>query len=177
MRDRTGRGGRVPAVGRAFEDYLMRRSHVIASITVFVLSASVAAAEPVAYPAKGQSSDQQNRDEYECHQWAQKETGVDPVAVAEQATTSSVGSPRWVRIFRMTTGSSMVATTRMRPPHRAQANTSTANMWRNRSGRDQVRRAAGGPPRLWRRSAVDPPPGLDDPARSDVPRPSHGPGR
>jgi hypothetical protein len=70
----------------------MRRSHVIASITAFVLSASVAAAEPVAYPAKGQSSDQQNRDEYECHQWAQKETGVDPVAVAEQATTSSSGS-------------------------------------------------------------------------------------
>src|SRR5262245_25804708 len=89
MRDRTGRGGRVPAVGRAFEDYLMRRSHVIASITVFVLSASVAAAEPVAYPAKGQSSDQQNRDEYECHQWAQKETGVDPVAVAEQATSTA----------------------------------------------------------------------------------------
>ena len=67
----------------------MHRCHAIASITALVLSASAAIAEPVAYPAKGQSSDQQNRDEYECHQWAQNETGVDPVALAEQATASS----------------------------------------------------------------------------------------
>jgi len=62
-------------------------------MVVALLSASVAGAEPVAYPTKGQSSDQQNRDEYECHAWAQKETGVDPVALAEQATKpSSSGS-------------------------------------------------------------------------------------
>jgi len=36
--------------------------------------------------------------------------------------------PEVVRILRMTTGSSMVATTRMRPPHRAHANTSTPNV-------------------------------------------------
>jgi hypothetical protein len=51
-----------------------------------------------------------------------------------------VSSPRWVRIFRMTTGSSMVATTRMRPPHRRQASTSTANVWRK-----QVRPRPGAP--------------------------------
>ena len=62
-------------------------------MVVALLSASVAAAEPVAYPTKGQSSDQQNRDEYECHESAQKETGVDPVALAEQTTApSSSGS-------------------------------------------------------------------------------------
>ena len=71
----------------------MRCSHLILSIMAGLLSASVAGAEPVAYPAKGQSSDQQNRDEYECHESAQKETGVDPVALAEQATApSSSGS-------------------------------------------------------------------------------------
>ena len=71
----------------------MRGSHLIMSIMAVLLSASVAAAEPVAYPAKGQSSDQQNRDEYECHESAQKETGVDPVALAEQTTApSSSGS-------------------------------------------------------------------------------------
>ena len=58
------------------------------TVAALVLSAGAAVAEPVAYPAKGQSFDQQNRDEYECHQWAQTETGVDPVAVAEQATGS-----------------------------------------------------------------------------------------
>jgi hypothetical protein len=70
----------------------MRGSYVV-WIVVALLSASVAGAEPVAYPMKGQSSDQQNRDEYECHQSAQKETGVDPVALAEQtAAASSSGS-------------------------------------------------------------------------------------
>ena len=71
----------------------MRRSSVIVSIVTALLSASVAAAEPVAYPTKGQSAEKQNRDEYECHEQAQKETGVDPVALAEQATApSSSGS-------------------------------------------------------------------------------------
>ena len=67
----------------------MRRSSVIVSIVTALLSASVAAAEPVAYPTKGQSAEKQNRDEYECHEQAQKETGVDPVAVAEQSMASS----------------------------------------------------------------------------------------
>jgi hypothetical protein len=70
----------------------MRGSYVV-WIVVALVSARVAGAEPVAYPMNGQSSDQQNRDEYECHQSAQKETGVDPVALAEQTTApSSSGS-------------------------------------------------------------------------------------
>ena len=70
----------------------MRRLLMVASIVALVSWANITAAEPVAYPTKGQSFDQQNRDEYECHQWAQKETGVDPVAVAEQATAASQSS-------------------------------------------------------------------------------------
>ncbi len=31
-----------------------------------------------AYPAKGQSSDQTDRDRYECHAWAVQQTGFDP---------------------------------------------------------------------------------------------------
>jgi len=72
----------------------MHRSHAIGSIAAFVLSASGVLAEPVAYPAQGQSSDQQNRDEYECHESAQQETGVDPVALAEQATASPTPLPQ-----------------------------------------------------------------------------------
>jgi hypothetical protein len=41
-------------------------------------------AEPVVYPSKGQSDAQRSKDELACHEWAQKETGVDPVALAEQ---------------------------------------------------------------------------------------------
>jgi hypothetical protein len=57
---------------------------------------------------------------------------------------TSVGSRRCVRIFRITTGSSMVATMRMRPPQRAHANTSTPNVCRLRSGHDHLRAAGGG---------------------------------
>ena len=69
----------------------MHGSYVV-WIVVALLSARVACAEPVAYPSKGQSSEQQNRDEYECHELAQKETGVDPVALAEQTTAASSSS-------------------------------------------------------------------------------------
>jgi hypothetical protein len=68
-----------------------------------------------------------------------------------------VESPRRVRIFRMTTGASMVATPRMRPPQRGQANTSTANVWRNSSGhgpphrRQRIVHGQGGDGRLTSR--------------------------
>jgi len=71
----------------------MRGSYVVWMV-VALLSARVAGAEPVAYPLKGQSADQQNRDEYECHEAAQKETGVDPVALAEQTTAPSTSGSK-----------------------------------------------------------------------------------
>ena len=37
-----------------------------------------ASAEPMIYPAKGQSQTQQDKDRYECHTWAVKQTGFDP---------------------------------------------------------------------------------------------------
>ena len=35
-------------------------------------------AEPLVYPTKGQSPEQQDRDHYDCHQWAVQQTGIDP---------------------------------------------------------------------------------------------------
>ena len=49
------------------------------------------AQKPVVYPAKGQSAEQQQKDQAECDTWAKQTTGVDPVAVA-QAPTSTQGS-------------------------------------------------------------------------------------
>jgi uncharacterized protein YcfJ len=40
----------------------------------------------VTYPAKGQSAQQQSKDEGECYAWAKQQTGIDPVAVAKQPT-------------------------------------------------------------------------------------------
>jgi hypothetical protein len=72
-------------------------------------------------------------------------TGSAPVGqVAGRWPGPRSATRRWVRIFRMTTGSSMVATTRMRSLHRAQASTSTANVRRNSSGHDHLRAAGGG---------------------------------
>jgi hypothetical protein len=74
----------------------------------------------------------------------------------------------------MTTGSSMVATTRIRRPHRGQANTSSANLWRRRSAHDHVRgpAAAGGPPWTWRVSGPDHRPDWWTAARSGALLPS-----
>ena len=41
-------------------------------------------AKPVIYPAKGQSAEQQQKDDGECYGWAKANTGIDPAAVASQ---------------------------------------------------------------------------------------------
>ncbi|WP_245891018.1 hypothetical protein [Stutzerimonas kunmingensis] len=43
----------------------------------------------IAYPAKGQSAEQQSRDRYECHIWAVSQSGFDP-ASARTAPAASV---------------------------------------------------------------------------------------
>jgi hypothetical protein len=43
-----------------------------------LLTGSSRAQDIYAYPAKGQSQAQQDRDRYECHSWAVKQTGFDP---------------------------------------------------------------------------------------------------
>jgi hypothetical protein len=42
------------------------------------------AAQQFAYPAKGQTADQQKKDEYECYQWATQQSGFDPQKAAQQ---------------------------------------------------------------------------------------------
>jgi len=49
-----------------------------------VVAAASAYSEVFVYPAKGQSQDQQGKDEYECSKWAKSQSGVDPSAPAEQ---------------------------------------------------------------------------------------------
>jgi len=51
---------------------------------------SLAGAQPYIYPNKGQSQAQQSKDEATCHQWAQEQTGVDPVELARQSSTGEV---------------------------------------------------------------------------------------
>jgi len=43
-------------------------------------------AEIHTYPAEGQNEEQQQRDQWACHQWAVEKTGVNPLAMAKQET-------------------------------------------------------------------------------------------
>lgn len=55
--------------------------------------------ELIIYPAAGQSTEQQDRDTFECHRWATSQTGFDPqreaqrAAQAQQQATNRVTSP------------------------------------------------------------------------------------
>jgi hypothetical protein len=46
-------------------------------------------AKPIAYPAKGQSAQQQQKDDGECSTWAKGNTGIDPAAVASAPPPAS----------------------------------------------------------------------------------------
>lgn len=46
-------------------------------------------AEMFVYPAKGQSQEQQSKDEYACHQWAVQQTGFDPAQQQPAASGKS----------------------------------------------------------------------------------------
>jgi hypothetical protein len=56
------------------------------------------AQQPIIYPAKGQSAEQQQKDQGECYVWAKQNTGVDPVAVAQgQANQPPPSGPQGER--------------------------------------------------------------------------------
>ena len=56
---------------------------------VLLEGAAVGAQDIYVYPTRNQSDEQTARDKEECHDWAVKQTGVDPVKVAEQAPEKS----------------------------------------------------------------------------------------
>ena len=51
----------------------------IALLFVVFLGSQVQAQEIMVYPAKGQSSDQMEKDKFECYSWAKGQTGFDPM--------------------------------------------------------------------------------------------------
>jgi hypothetical protein len=51
----------------------------IALLLAVFLSSQVQAQEIIVYPAKGQSSEQMEKDKFECYTWAKGQTGFDPM--------------------------------------------------------------------------------------------------
>ncbi len=71
----------------------MRRSLCVSSFVMALLAAPSAAplAQDIyAYPNKGQSQEQQQKDQFECFNWSKQQSGFDPMAVP----TASAPSPQ-----------------------------------------------------------------------------------
>lgn len=75
------------------------RRHTAFVFLAFAVSVIVAgsayAQQQYAFPQKGQSAEQQKKDEYECHSWAVKQTGFDPTAAQappQQAAQQPAGA-------------------------------------------------------------------------------------
>lgn len=68
---------------------MTRTRHCALMLTLGILCSGASAAAPVVYPAKGQTPQQQQADQGECHGWAVQNTGIDPAQVASQPVTAS----------------------------------------------------------------------------------------
>jgi len=55
---------------------------VMGGVGLWLVAAALAQQAPIYYPGKGQTHDQQSKDEGECYVWAKGNTGIDPVALA-----------------------------------------------------------------------------------------------
>src|SRR3954454_334543 len=63
----------------------VKRTHAVKILLIALAAATAAEAQqPIIYPAKGQTAEQQQKDTRPCYAWAQQQTGVDPVARAQQ---------------------------------------------------------------------------------------------
>ena len=74
-------------------------NRTLSTLAALALAAALPAlAEPMVYPAKGQTPEQQQKDQGECHTWAIQQSGYDPAnpppqAVAKQNTTATGSTP------------------------------------------------------------------------------------
>lgn len=80
----------------------MKRSRrLIIALVAACLPVAAVAGDYYVYPAKGQDQQQQEKDTYECQQWATKQSGFDPTdlpqAPAQVPSDPSAGGRRVVR--------------------------------------------------------------------------------
>jgi hypothetical protein len=61
---------------------MQRMMNAVLGVAMLSLTLVAAAQKPIAYPSKGQSEKQQDKDEGECYTWARKSTGIDPATLA-----------------------------------------------------------------------------------------------
>jgi hypothetical protein len=74
---------------------------VAMNLAVVFFAINVWAQKPIVYPAKGQSAQQQTKDDSACYAWAKQTTGIDPAVVTStpppQQTGPAVGGGERVK--------------------------------------------------------------------------------
>ena len=74
------------------------RARCTVTLACLTLGAALAGAaqaqQPIIYPSKGQSAEQQGKDKGECYGWAQQTTGVDPLVIAQRASQPVAEAPK-----------------------------------------------------------------------------------
>ena len=54
---------------------------MVYSLLTLLVAGQAMAQELFIYPANGQSTEQQDKDKFECYNWARNDTGFDPMAL------------------------------------------------------------------------------------------------
>jgi len=62
---------------------IRKQSFIVLALIFYFVNHS-AHSDIHAYPSKGQTHEQQNKDKWQCHQWATEQTGIDPISMAEK---------------------------------------------------------------------------------------------
>ena len=70
--------------------------YTLSAVLILLQAPELRAQDVYVYPTKNQTDEQMGRDKEECHDWAVKQTGVDPVTMAAEppAASKSAGEER-----------------------------------------------------------------------------------
>ena len=74
------------------------------AVVVLMVSAGAIAQQQIVYPAKGQSFQQQQKDQGECQVWATGNTGIDPAKLAQAPVSTGASTGGGERLFGATRG-------------------------------------------------------------------------
>lgn len=66
---------------------------LVVGLSMLLVCSIAAAQQQYVFPQKGQSADQQKKDEYDCHSWAVKQTGFDPTQAAQAPQQQAAQQP------------------------------------------------------------------------------------
>ncbi len=75
------------------KNYIQPIRIALATTVLACLISGSAAAQQHVFPKKGQTPEQQKRDEFECHQWAAQQSGYDPTKASPAAGAATAPAP------------------------------------------------------------------------------------